>query len=305
VHARNLDTVARDATINGTVAGVSLRRTIHLAPGQAQTVSFMPKTDPGLDLSHPKIWWPLGMGDHPLYSLQMTVAVDGRESDRAATTFGVRSVSSRLTKQGYRQFLVNGKPVLIRGGGWAPDMFLRDDPARTREIYGRHGTDFIGIALSDDGEVARVIAGEAKWRQTLNNSTIASLLHGPRVEDEETGEMVRSGRGIWFEVNRDTGIPHGLRQLQRLLEHRDPDGHANAIFSIDRAVLANAAIDRTNLVVIVGNGARRRDAGECAIDWEERPQEYRSRHDLQVVEVILENGADLVDALYASLWDQG
>ena len=182
---------------------------------------------------------------------------------------------------------------------------LRDDPARTREIYGRHGTDFIGIALSDDGEVARVIAGEAKWRQTLNNSTIASLLHGPRVEDEETGEMVRSGRGIWFEVNRDTGIPHGLRQLQRLLEHRDPDGHANAIFSIDRAVLANAAIDRTNLVVIVGNGARRRDAGECAIDWEERPQEYRSRHDLQVVEVILENGADLVDALYASLWDQG
>ncbi|MCP1376233.1 glycoside hydrolase family 2 protein [Dyella lutea] len=130
VQARNLDTVARDATIAGTVAGVSLRRTIHLAPGQAQTVAFTPKTDPGLDLSHPKIWWPLGMGEHPLYSLQMTAAVDGKESDRVDTTFGVRSVSSRLTKQGYRQFLVNGKPVLIRGGGWAPDMFLRDDPAR-------------------------------------------------------------------------------------------------------------------------------------------------------------------------------
>src|SRR5690349_2839096 len=42
----------------------------------------------------------------------------------------IRSVTSRLTRQGYRQFLVNGKPVLIRGAGWAPDMFLRDDPAR-------------------------------------------------------------------------------------------------------------------------------------------------------------------------------
>ena len=28
------------------------------------------------------------------------------------------------------QFVVNGKPVLIRGAGWAPDMFLRDDPKR-------------------------------------------------------------------------------------------------------------------------------------------------------------------------------
>ena len=40
------------------------------------------------------------------------------------------SVSSHLTKQGYRQFLINGKPVLIRGAGWAPDMFLRDDAKR-------------------------------------------------------------------------------------------------------------------------------------------------------------------------------
>ena len=33
-------------------------------------------------------------------------------------------------QQGYRQFVINGKPVLIRGAGWAPDMFLRDDPKR-------------------------------------------------------------------------------------------------------------------------------------------------------------------------------
>ncbi|XRD90845.1 glycoside hydrolase family 2 [Dyella nitratireducens] len=130
VEARNLDAVAHEATITGEVAGVSLRQTIHLAPGQTQIVSFSPKTDPGLDLSHPKIWWPIGMGAHPLYSLQMSAAVDGATSDKASATFGIRSVSSKLTKQGYRQFFVNGKPILIRGGGWAPDMFLRDDPKR-------------------------------------------------------------------------------------------------------------------------------------------------------------------------------
>ncbi len=130
VEARNLDTVAREATITGEVAGVSLQRTIHLAAGATQTVAFTPKTDPGLELSHPNVWWPVGMGAHPLYALQMTASVDGATSDQASATFGIRSVSSRLTKQGYRQFLINGKPVLIRGAGWAPDMFLRDDPAR-------------------------------------------------------------------------------------------------------------------------------------------------------------------------------
>ena len=63
-------------------------------------------------------------------SLQMTAAVDGAISDRASATFGIRSVSSHLTPQGYQQFVINGKPVLIRGAGWAPDMFLRDDPKR-------------------------------------------------------------------------------------------------------------------------------------------------------------------------------
>ncbi|WP_239949854.1 glycoside hydrolase family 2 protein [Dyella terrae] len=130
VTAKNLDTVAHDATIAGTVAGVALQQTVHLASGQTQVVSFSPATTPGLALDHPKIWWPVGMGDHPLYSLEMTAAVEGTTSDRATATFGIRSVSSSLTKQGYRQFFINGKPLLIRGGGWAPDMFLRDDPAR-------------------------------------------------------------------------------------------------------------------------------------------------------------------------------
>jgi exo-1,4-beta-D-glucosaminidase len=130
VEARNLDASAHDATISGIAAGVPLRRTIHLAAGETQTVSFSPKTDSHLKIKHPRIWWPVGMGEHPLYRLQMTAAVDGAISDQAGTTFGIRSVSSHLTPQGYAQFVVNGKPMLIRGAGWAPDIFLRDDPKR-------------------------------------------------------------------------------------------------------------------------------------------------------------------------------
>ena len=135
VEARNLDASPHDATITGVAAGVSLRRTIHLAPGETQTVAFSPKSDPGLDLSQPQIWWPVGMGAHPLYSLQMSAAVDSAVSDSVSATFGIRSVSSHLTQHGYRQFVVNGRPVLIRGAGWAPDMFLRDDPKRMQTEF--------------------------------------------------------------------------------------------------------------------------------------------------------------------------
>ncbi|HLI16722.1 MAG TPA: glycoside hydrolase family 2 TIM barrel-domain containing protein [Rhodanobacteraceae bacterium] len=130
VEVSNLDAASREATVTGEVAGVSLRRVVQLAAGQTTTVTFSPRTDPGLDVSHPKIWWPAQMGAHPLYDLKLAVHVEGALSDRAATAFGIRSVTSTLTRQGYRQFFINGKPVLIRGGGWAPDMFLRDDPRR-------------------------------------------------------------------------------------------------------------------------------------------------------------------------------
>jgi exo-1,4-beta-D-glucosaminidase len=125
VEARNLDASAHDTLIGGVVAGVSLRQTVHLAAGETKTVSFSP-----VDIKHPQVWWPVGMGAHPLYQLEMNATVDGAVSDKTSATFGIRSVSSHLTKQGYIQFVVNGKPVLIRGAGWAPDMFLRDDAKR-------------------------------------------------------------------------------------------------------------------------------------------------------------------------------
>ncbi|HEY4292676.1 glycoside hydrolase family 2 protein [Luteibacter sp.] len=136
VTATNLDTVAHDATVSGTVADKPVQQMVHLAPGEAKVVSFGSGSTPAVALDNPKVWWPIGMGEHPLYQMAVTATVDGASSDRATTTFGVRRVESTLTRQGYRQFIVNGQPLLIRGGGWAPDMFLRDDPARMEAEFG-------------------------------------------------------------------------------------------------------------------------------------------------------------------------
>ncbi|MEM9013409.1 MAG: aminotransferase [Pseudomonadota bacterium] len=180
---------------------------------------------------------------------------------------------------------------------------LARDADRERQIFGRFGSDFIGVSLDHNREVIRLIAGEAKWRNRLTRSSVDTLMLGEYEENEEDGERVRNGRGVWFEINRDTPVPHGLRQLQRLLELRAPDDYAAAILSIDRAIALNGPpLPRTNLILICGNGARRREKGDYLIPWEEWPEEYTAPHDLQVIELVLEEGADLIEQIYSSLW---
>jgi len=70
------------------------------------------------------------MGAHPLYQLEMNAAVDGAISDKTSATFGVRTVSSHLTKTGLRPVCRQRQACPDTWRGWAPDMFLRDDPKR-------------------------------------------------------------------------------------------------------------------------------------------------------------------------------
>lgn len=71
-----------------------------------------------------KLWWPWQMGKQTMHKLEMKVSVKGEESDSLQTLFGIRQVTSSLTASQYRVFKVNGKNILIRGAGWAPDLFL-------------------------------------------------------------------------------------------------------------------------------------------------------------------------------------
>jgi exo-1,4-beta-D-glucosaminidase len=119
-----------DADIAGTIGSIAFSRTVALAPGESTLVTFDPTTYPQLHLSDPPVWWPYQMGDQPLEELSVIVSIAGVESDRASTSFGIREVTSEYMPNGARRFLINGRPILIRGGGWASDMLLRPEPRR-------------------------------------------------------------------------------------------------------------------------------------------------------------------------------
>lgn len=179
---------------------------------------------------------------------------------------------------------------------------LARDPARQRQLHGRHGNDFIAICLDGNGAVVRFLAGEAKWRKSLTTGAVETLMLG---EWETTnGVKSRSNRGIWYELNRELAAPDGLRQLQSILKERDPNGYAPAILSMDRALILRnpVMIPRTDLIVLSGNAAAKRAAGSTLLTVNAVSADYTAGNPLQIVEMILEGGDALIDQLYDSLW---
>ncbi|MFF8730986.1 sugar-binding domain-containing protein [Streptomyces sp. NPDC015171] len=127
--ARNDTGTAVTAEVGGSVGGAEFGTTVSLAAHETKTVTFSPADTPGLRLTDPRVWWPAGMGGQPLYDLDLTVTVDGTVSDTAHQTFGIRDVQAPVGSDGARQYRVNGRKLLVKGGGWSPDEFLRWDRA--------------------------------------------------------------------------------------------------------------------------------------------------------------------------------
>jgi exo-1,4-beta-D-glucosaminidase len=122
-----------DQTITGQAVGdiedIHFSKNISLAPYESQTVLFSASDFPQLIIAQPRLWWPAQMGTPELYHLK--IAFQGtEETTENEIDFGIRQVTSEFNDQGARQFSINGKPLLIRGGGWAPDLFMRYSPAR-------------------------------------------------------------------------------------------------------------------------------------------------------------------------------
>jgi len=120
---------------NGTPITVS--QTVTVPASTTQTVSFTPSAYPSLTISNPQVWWPYQLGAQPLYTLATSVSQNNAVLNSTSETFGIRTVTSYLTgssaaePSGTRAFKINGVPIVIRGGGFDPNLFLHYSAADT------------------------------------------------------------------------------------------------------------------------------------------------------------------------------
>jgi exo-1,4-beta-D-glucosaminidase len=121
--------------LKGRIEGVEFAQDVQVHAGEQKDVTFDTAEFPQLNLDHPRLWWPAQMGNPELYKLELSFEANGEISDTSSTSFGIREVTSELDSANHRIFSVNGKKILVRGGGWSPDMMLRENPRRLRDEF--------------------------------------------------------------------------------------------------------------------------------------------------------------------------
>ncbi len=103
-------------------------KTVVVPAGEKITVNL-----PEFKIENPNLWWPNGMGEHPLYPVEFSfVNSNGQISDQEKFSFGIRQTGTRFDKKlRGRIFSVNGQDIFIKGGNWiASDALLRLSPER-------------------------------------------------------------------------------------------------------------------------------------------------------------------------------
>jgi exo-1,4-beta-D-glucosaminidase len=121
--------------LKGQIESIDFEQDVELAPNESKDVTFTPDKFSQLVVSSPHLWWPAQIGKPNLYPLHMEFEVGGSVSDSSSIKFGIREITSDFNSVGGRAFHINGKNILIRGGGWTPDMMLRENSQRLHDEF--------------------------------------------------------------------------------------------------------------------------------------------------------------------------
>ncbi len=90
---------------------------VEIKPGETLTCSFSPEEFPQLSVKDVNLWWPNGMGRPDLYTIKIEFFSGNRILDTEVRKYGIREIRSYLDNSQNRAFDVNGKFILIKGGG--------------------------------------------------------------------------------------------------------------------------------------------------------------------------------------------
>ncbi len=117
-----------------------VEKKVELKAGEKLNCKFSPDEFPQLAVKDVNLWWPNGMGNPYLYKINVTFLKGGKVLDTEERNYGIREVDSYLDSRKNRAFNINGKFVLIKGGGWTDDLLLQDtkESVEAQLRYVRH-----------------------------------------------------------------------------------------------------------------------------------------------------------------------
>ncbi|MFN8256107.1 MAG: glycoside hydrolase family 2 TIM barrel-domain containing protein [Bacteroidales bacterium] len=124
-----------DATVKGKIENIIFEKKVTLKPGEKQTLTFNVTDYPQLKIENPRLWWTYDLGKPEMYNLEMQAETGEGLSYAKTTRFGIREVEDYFNANGHRGYKLNGKEILIKGGGWVDGMFLNDTEEKVKAEF--------------------------------------------------------------------------------------------------------------------------------------------------------------------------
>jgi exo-1,4-beta-D-glucosaminidase len=132
--ATNYTNQPQDVVVKGKInEDITFQQTVQLAPFEKKQIVFNNKDYKQLNVQHPKIWWPWQYGDQSLNRITISSETGEKTSNTISENFGIREVTSKLINDASREFIINGKPIMLRGAAWSPDIFQRHSVLRDEQ----------------------------------------------------------------------------------------------------------------------------------------------------------------------------
>jgi exo-1,4-beta-D-glucosaminidase len=123
-----------DVVVRGKINNnVQFQQKVHLMPNEKKQVSFTSANYPQLNIKNPRVWWPWQYGKAELNRIEISLTRNGKLSNSISENFGIREITSTLIDTASREFIVNGKPIMLRGAAWSPDIFQRHSKKRQEQ----------------------------------------------------------------------------------------------------------------------------------------------------------------------------
>ena len=113
-----------------------------VSPGASVALTLTsPEGDvlPSLEISEPKLWWCNGLGEQPLYTLDVAVLYNGETVETASRKIGLRTIELDTEPDEWGnqfRFKINGAPIFAKGANWIPaDSFITRVTKKDIDFY--------------------------------------------------------------------------------------------------------------------------------------------------------------------------
>ncbi|MGN0764324.1 MAG: glycoside hydrolase family 2 protein, partial [Aristaeellaceae bacterium] len=138
-HGPQCVTLTVHSSVERLSAQAQLQVHVTLRSPEGEVIAQAEGEDAVLEVSRPRLWWPNGLGDQPLYQVSVALWHGDTLLEEQTRCIGLRTLTIRREQDAYGEsfaHVVNGVPFFAMGADYIPEdcILRRVTPERTRQL---------------------------------------------------------------------------------------------------------------------------------------------------------------------------